>query len=355
MKMNFRTLVVIASGLLAGYLAGRGISGTVTTATATPDLAGLSTRSRSARDADSASSRRGVTSEEKHDFRSLFRSSLRYGSGNNDELRELERLDSSALRELIAGTAPGLGDGWDDDKRIPYTLLSEAAGVLYRREGDKSLEWAMGLEFSPAKRTIFFAMVEAAVTDSPASTKPWVDRFSETNGKGMSEDLACDAIISATGQGAEELLRVREAYGEDLVGFAFPQGSYAEDFDFQMLFDKIPSDSGMDLYDAMSYWAAKDRQSAWGKAKGEIERNGETSINYFGAIYTGMIVVEGEAGAADWAANHLAELPAGLRESALRKLIRYSRPDVSSEAVMDLLDFSMEARAKVNAALQELR
>lgn len=355
MKSNLQLLVLVGFGLFSGFLAGRGFSGALNKTSEPRYASGISRKSRLARNADSATGHRMAAAVERHDFRSLFRASLRYGDGNHEEHRELERLDSSALRELIVGPGLGQGDESDDEKRIPYILLSEAASVLYRREGEKSLEWALGLEAGTAKQTIFFALVEAAVESTPASAKSWVDRVDEICGIGRSMDLACNAIISATGQGAEELLRVREAYGDRLDGFTFPQGSYAEDFDFQMLFDHIASGSETNLHDAMSYWAAKDWQSAWGKAKGEIERNGETSINYFGAIYTGIIVVEGEAGAADWAANHLAELPFELRESALRKLIRYSRPDVSSEAVMDHLNFSAEARAKVSAALVDSR
>jgi hypothetical protein len=277
---------------------------------------------------------------------------LRRGPGNADELRELERLDSAALRELIAGLAAGLGEGWGLEQRAISGVLDNACAELYRRDGGKALQWASQWAMSPQREVVFVTLAGAAVLENPVTAKPWVDRIREDYG-GPAGDLDCEAIISATGRSAEELVSVRKLYGERLEGFTFPQGSYADDFDFPYLFAEIPPDDSVDMTGAMAYWAAKDSQAAWAEAKESIETRGADAVGYFRAMFTGIAVAQGDRQAAEWVAGHLGELPAGWREEAMKSLNRNS-PTAATDSgnAMDQLRFSPEAREKVNAALR---
>jgi hypothetical protein len=197
-------------------------------------------------------------------------------------------------------------------------------------------------------------MVKAAVAATPEIAKKWVDRVREVCGNGAAADLDCEAIISATGRSAEELLRVHKLYGDRLEGFSFPQGSYADDFDFQLLFSGMPSpsDREADLEDAMAYWAAKDQHAAWAEARDALGKRGKEAIGYFEAMFNGIAVAEGDRKAAAWVAAHLEEVPFELREEAMRSLIRKSRLAVTtSGTALEQLHFSPEAREQVNAAL----
>lgn len=144
-------------------------------------------------------------------------------------------------------------------------------------------------------------------------------RFRTEFGAGAITAFAHPAIQGATGRGAEELIQLKESYGDLLDGAGFPQGTYSEDFDFHR-FVTSGMTSGMEAIEPFQYWSAKDKEAAWAGFKEVLEKDRSISVMYFGSVFTGVAAVEGEAKAAEWMMSKLDEIPADARKSALSSL-----------------------------------
>jgi hypothetical protein len=241
-------------------------------------------------------------------------------AGILDLTRELERLEVAGLQQLIMDlqNAPIV----QDDDAAPMageTLRRLALSELFRRQGERSLEWAAGVADATIRRSVLGQLLGLAAHDTPELAKPWIDRFCEQYGENRALWFASPVIIGATGRGAEDLVRVWELFKGDFGSYAFPQGDFPEDFDFRRFITALPNASGNPR--AIAYWAALDRDAAWAGVKELIDTQG-IGASFFSSLFVGVTAVEGNREAAKWIAGKLDDLPDALRENAIRSLVQ---------------------------------
>jgi hypothetical protein len=234
--------------------------------------------------------------------------------------RELERMDIAGLQGLITDlqNTPMVQDD-DASPLAGQTLRRLAISELFRREGERSLEWAAGLADATIRRSVLGQFVGLAAHDTPELAKPWIDRFCEQYGENRALWFASPVIIGATGRGAEDLVRVWELFKGDFGSYAFPQGDFPEGFDFRRLITALPNAPGNPR--AIAYWAALDRDAAWAGVKELIDTQG-IGASFFSSLFVGVTAVEGNREAAKWIVGKLDALPEASRESAIRSLVQ---------------------------------
>jgi hypothetical protein len=191
---------------------------------------------------------------------------------------------------------------------------------LFRREGAQALAWAAALAADTEREPILAELVCLAGRESPELAMPWYEHFRGSLGRGWADRFASEAIIGATGRGAEDLIRLWEMFKGEFVGVGFPQGSFAEGFDFHRLLTALPQASGN--FRVVSYWAGLDRDAAWAGVKELIDSQG-VGAGYFGSLVLGVAAVQGNREAAKWIGAKLADVPAGLRERAIQSFAQY--------------------------------
>lgn len=301
------------AGLLAGWYGGVRISSAGHGLVASAPAANSGRRDRT----EAASQRSNETARgDGHDLKSLRRWHLQQKSGGLETISQLERMDTAAIRDLMTG----LVAAQKDDRATDFgEILAAAAGELFRREGEEALEWANRLDPSAGRTLLIDQMIRAAAGQSPEIALPWIGRYHQEFGKGLSNEFGRAAIIGATARGAEDLLRLKELYGDELRGCQFPIGPYPDGFDFHLLVAKLPFSS--DLRPTLACWTARDRDAAWAGIKEVIERDRNLAAGYFGSLFTGIAATEGDRKAARWVAAKLDEVPPDLRERAIASIL----------------------------------
>ncbi|RYD62158.1 MAG: hypothetical protein EOP83_15310, partial [Verrucomicrobiaceae bacterium] len=94
--------------------------------------------------------------------------------GDPSVRRELERLDASALKQLITGLAVETGNVPKDGFYELRELLGLAAKQLFRLEGEKAMAWAVeNLQAIPAFDAVIHGLVAAAALESPDLANRW--------------------------------------------------------------------------------------------------------------------------------------------------------------------------------------
>lgn len=239
-------------------------------------------------------------------------------------------MDSAGLRDLMTVLVAVRTEVETPEIRM---ILSAAAAELFRRDGEKALDWANGLEPASGRQTLLNQMIIAAATELPGTAKPWISRYNTEFGESIYHEFAWAAVTGATSRGAEDLLRLKKLYGDGLNGCPFPTGPYPDGFDFRLLVTSLPFDP--DLRASLACWTARDRDAAWVGIKEVIERDGNLSADYFGSLFTGIAATEGDGKAARWMASKLDELPPYLRERAISSILTSElRENASYESVM---------------------
>lgn len=312
MKTHALKIVLGVAALAVGIFLGRFVAGDGRD-NLTLDGEGLSRNVQKPRPPDVAES---GTDKKKRTFKALLKS-RKANAGFPESRREMERLSISELKSLILDC--GVNEGkYGEETRAGWSIFNAASEELYRREGEDALKWADGLEAEDRKLVLTWVLRQAAF-ENPELAKPWIERFRTEFGAGAITAFAHPAIQGATGRGAEELIQLKESYGDLLDGAGFPQGTYADDFDFHR-FVTSGMTSGMEAMEPFQYWSAKDKEAAWEGFKEVLEKDRSIFASYFGSVFTGVAAVEGEAKAAEWMMSKLDEIPADARKSALSSL-----------------------------------
>jgi hypothetical protein len=327
--MKSRALIIVTAliGFSAGALAVRQFfpGGTGNSADAAP-VATRKNRSGGDRENGPIASKGTVsTSAGKHDFATLVRNSPQLLAKLSPLGRELERMDVGELKSLLLETAASLKlDTPPEDKQAASSVLYAAAAEVYRREGIHALDWAAEIPKENGRGTVLSAVLSPVTRDLPETGKEWVEKYRAELGDEWARGFSHQAIVGANGRGAEDMLKVVELFKNDLRGISLTQGTYAEDFDFHRLITGQPA--GFDFSEAVTYWAARDKEAAWGAVDEVIKSGGIRGTTYFGSLFRGIVTLEGDEKAAAWTAGKLAEIPAESREKAIRSLVMYRLP-----------------------------
>jgi hypothetical protein len=306
MKFFSLACLVIAVGWLIGNFSGGWLA--VTGKRSPGEISVLTRRENRERQAISTSSTEG------HDLGSLLRWHRQQASGGLELRNEIGRMDSNAIRDLMTRLVT------QNEAMVDIRdALTVAAGELFHREGMKSLEWAYGLASTNGRADVLEQVIGAAASEAPKFAQPWILRFQAEFGKGVSNSFFHAAINGATARGAEDLIRLREIYGDELRGLRFPNENLPNGFDFHRLLTGVPD--SMQLDHAVEYWAAKDRDAAWAGMMEITGRNQLAGANYLGSIFSGIAAVEGDKNAARWIVGKLDEIPPDFRDRAISSLL----------------------------------
>ena len=341
MKTSRWSLIAVATvGLLAGALYGFGSAGQSATGggTDSPQQARPAVKSV---ERDLSEPRRAAGKPDgpaRHDFAALRKWQLDRGPGNSGWQVQLERLDKGELRALLT-------DSVSDAPTSDGGIMTAAAKELFRREGMAALDWGKSLP-PDQRKTVMYFLLAAAVAEDPAQAKPWITEFREEIGSSNADSLIHKAIIGATSRGAEDLIKLKELYGDQIRSISFPQGALPEDFDFHRFFTGLPPSGNAGTLEAFQYWVAKDKEAAWSGFKELLDAQTKGSMTYFSSLFTGAAAVEGEAKAAEWLIPKLAGLSATDREKALSSFGFNGQVSVETvQALMPILTSDEDRRA----------
>ena len=249
----------------------------------------------------------------KHDFAALLKWSKQRESSGTLIAREMERLDKGELRALLIELA---ADAQGDLQRSGRALHF-AAKELFKREGAAALEWADALDDGLRKK-LYPRVLQAALESDAIAYKAKFDEYAKEFGDGVARSLIYPMIGGATERGAEDLIKLREVYGDALKQFMLPMGTLPDDFDFHRFFTGMTGSSIREgMGSTFQYWSAKDREAAWAGFK-ELSASGKPGVaGYFPCLFDGVAAVAGPAKAAEWLAPKLVELPEEQRSKAL--------------------------------------
>ncbi|RYD18865.1 MAG: hypothetical protein EOP88_21085 [Verrucomicrobiaceae bacterium] len=309
-------LTVALAGLALGFFAAAGIA-----------PAGAGAVEAVKRSSRVASAGAGETRKEKEAGRSSGEDShslssletrLRRHAPGPDYSFHMERLGDGELKTLSTALSK-MFQAQPEIRTPAFRAIEDAARELYRREGLAGLEWARGLSPEEGQFTMFQQMLGAAVADSPAAAKPWVDIFRKEQGSQWSNPFLEAAIQSASGQGVDAILEVRKVFGEEIRTTPIICGPVPANFDFKRLLDEFGGEYGM--HQPVHLWAANDPGAVWDALKGMKAGDGELSTRRFGSLFSGMTQTQGEEAATKWMVSRLDELPGDVREQAVFNLL----------------------------------
>lgn len=241
--------------------------------------------------------------------------------------RDVERMDAGQLKSAILGSLPqpGVSSALADREAVAR-VLSAAARELYKREGEKALEWAAAEAPAEQRAAVLSELLNAAAKDSPDLVKAWTDRYRGEFGDEWAKRFNLAAVMGAVERSAYELLRVRELLSTRLL--PGESVSYPEDFDFHLLVTRSPP--VWNLYAPVTYWAGVNKEAAWKGVKQVMDSNPGSGIGFVGCTYRGVLAIEGNEKAAEWIATKLGEVPAEHRQRAIQALGSY--PPLGPEA-----------------------
>ncbi|WP_035601779.1 hypothetical protein [Haloferula sp. BvORR071] len=308
MKQAISFTGVAVAGALVGFLVMRAKSPTGGNPPVSPTtqskVAGNAPASKTAADPDEGPA--------KHDLVSLLKWSRQHESSGNPVAREMERLDKGELRALLVDLAR-------DEHADPQTSgisAQAAAKELFKREGAAAFDWVAGLG-DGVRKALYPRILQAALEADPIAYKAKFDDYAKEFGEGAAKSFIYPMIGGATDRGAEDLIKLRETYGDLLNQFMLPTGTLPEDFDFHRFFTGMPPAFKEGMRNTFQYWSAKDREAAWSGFK-ELTNSGAAGAGgYFPCLFDGVAAVAGPAKAAEWLAPKLAELTSEQRNKAL--------------------------------------
>ncbi len=330
MKRPLPIVIGCLAGLAVGVLAGRQIGSAAHAPTARAPSGNVATAHDTSRIPEKV-----PVDKPRRDLDSLIRSRQQWErDGHSEIMRALERLGVAELKELIVGPSASEDEATPEERQAAAQLAGAACAELYRREGLAALEWAAELPASDERRRALMYLIHCAAREHPEITKPWMERFSQEFGDSTFMSFANAAIQGATSRGADALTELWELFDGKFGNNKFPQGRFADDFDFRQLVMELPQTSG--VTDAVSYWAAKDAEAAWAGTKEAILQR-DLSGGTVGAVYRGISTAKGEETAARWLAGALAELPDEKREQAVNSLMTYPLTPEATKMLMDSL------------------
>lgn len=311
MKKILLAVMIAGSGMLAGVLGQWGFAGGGQSEEA--ELSPISRRIVTREGAGMPDSIRGGKVA-KHDLAALLQWRQRQNFGSAELSREMERMSKSELENLLADFASRQKEAGQDAPAMSH-VMEMAAKELYGREDEDALKWAAAQ--GEGRRALLFYMISAAAHEDPGMSLPWLDGFLGEYGSEMLSTIANEAVKGSTARGAEDLLKLKDLYGERLRGVSLTNGPLPDDFDFQLFARGMKGDYR--LYATMQHWAAKDKDAAWMGLKEGFDEQGR-NLQDLGALFSGVAMMEGDRKAAEWLIPKLDEVPAEQRVQAVRGL-----------------------------------
>ncbi|RYD49550.1 MAG: hypothetical protein EOP85_01415, partial [Verrucomicrobiaceae bacterium] len=341
MKARPVMLLSAAAGCLEGYLV---IEWLDTRVTDGADGRGGSRLTKSG-ELDSPSSaqamgRGGNAREKQKSFAALLKEVPAIHERNRP-CKEVERMDAASLKAAALEAYPLRGSLSTKEAETASAVFSAAVRELWRRDGEKALEWAAAEVPAGMRADVLSELLTEAAVDSPDLVKVWADRFRGEYGDRWAEQSHLAAVTGAARRGAEELLRVRALLSTKLLpGNA---DSYPEDFDFHLLVtgtEPVPY-----LEEPVTHWAARDKEGSWNGVKHVVESMPGRGTNLVGHLFRGVMAMEGEEKAAGWLVEKIGEIHPQLRRRALQHL--YLAP-LGMEATVALVRALPDPADKMN-------
>ncbi|RYD20951.1 MAG: hypothetical protein EOP88_13140 [Verrucomicrobiaceae bacterium] len=269
----------------------------------------------------------------------------------NKPYKDLERMDAGQLKSVILeALSQNSSTAAMADRQAASGVMSAAARELYEREGEKALEWAAAEVPAEQRSSVLSTLLTSVAKDSPDLMKAWADRYRGEYGDEWATGFIPAAVEGAAARGAGELLRVRELLANGVRAVSLARlDIYPDDFDFHLLITKSRPDFG--FQDTVAYWAARDKEAAWNGVREVMTANEGDGATYFGAMFRGVLAMEGDEKAAAWLVGKLGEVPEAGRERALQSLGIYP---LGSDAISALVRAFPDTADRVSYASFQL-
>lgn len=329
MKSAAISIILVLAGLGVGYFSGKLAAGRIHHETAElTESSGVPIRgpkapSRAAKPAD----------EDAHDLTSLKRWYRKETATGAEIISQVERMDSGAIRGVLSDLAsldPSKSAG---EFQAMKSTLESLARELFRREGEQALQWANSVQPAEVRKKVLTAMVAAALGETPALAKPWFDRYLLEFGKRETFNFGCAATRGATARGAEDLVKLKEIFGNELHG-PVPNGPLPEGFNFKLLLENF-SAGEPEMREAVQQWASRTPDEALAEVRNLASRDEMKASLCVGALFAGIAAGVRETEAARWIQPLLDELPQKSRSAALMHL--FAENGYARSAVADIM------------------
>lgn len=360
MKASFPIIVLALCGLAGGVLAGRALA-----ARSAVQVEGKAASSGSAASAPAPKSGAkpadGKVSKEGHDLATLRRWCLTQPIIGEEIMGQLERMDASALRQLMEDFAASQKGMVIDGGSLSWRVMAAAATELYRREGAAALKWVEGLEPNRENQSLLLWVRRAAAMESPELAKAWIDAARKQDEMSGGE-LMWAVVKGAASRGAEDLVKLKELFGNDL-DLRVTDVEIPPNFNFKLLFESFPKSRGA-LSEWMSQWSARDPEGAWEHIRASLSeadgKSGRWSESYQVAQYfSGRATGGNEREALRDLVARSQDLPQELRQAcytALPASASFALSEIPDKADrVAVVSTAIEPRGSVEGALASLR
>lgn len=255
----------------------------------------------------------------KHDFATLVRYARKLPGKPSALKLELGRMDAGGLKALALELSASLKvEAPPEEKQAAYGVLQAAMQELYRREGERALEWAGGISHTGDRFNVLTLLLSELAQESPEKSRKWISKHRDEYGDDWAWNFYPYAMVGANGRGAEDVIKVMELFASDSRGMMLNMGNYAEDFDFHRLVTAFPYSA--DLNPSMEHWAARDKEAAWAAVNEVITADGAGGASYMGSLLKGAVALESDETAAAWTVSKLELLSGETKERALRSI-----------------------------------
>jgi len=229
----------------------------------------------------------------------------------------MQRLSLGELKEMASALASEASQP-DENAPAASEILKAALRQLYRLEGLAAVEWVSKWT-EPSREMGMEQMLAIAVRDNVAAAKPWIEKHETMYGQSWTSEFHSQAMKGGKERSADDLIAVYETFPptsrrstRDLLG------NFSDDFDFGKVFSALRGKK--DLQDLIHYWAARDKQAAWGALKMDLEERGKSASYGFHPFVTGVVTKEGEKQGLKTVLALVEELPFDQKELCLQNL-----------------------------------
>ena len=256
----------------------------------------------------------------------------------DDVGRQLAVMEVPQLKRLLAAS--------DADRFVKYSAGYAAENLrrrlireIYQREREGALEWAAEQSYHPEVLGEFVALLARDdLAAALAWREPLVRLAMEYDAKHPEEGSSTKVRVlaywvtviesNATNQGVEAVVNAYETLGS----FTFC-GQFPANFDHARLVERLGADTlsrcpGLGSF--FQSWASTDRNSAFACATEIEERQTDKRyMNLMEEVFRSVRYAEGEADAARWLADQLADEPA---ERRCKRLLEIGRDRLVSQS-----------------------
>ena len=265
----------------------------------------------------------------------------------NDLDRQLAVMEVPQLKRLLAAS--------DADRFVKYSpgyaaenLRRRLIREIYQREREGAVGWAAEQSYHPE---VFGEFVALLARDDLAAALAWRERllgfaeeydakqppFGDFTKHRVFAYWQSSIQFNAASQGEEAVLKVNESLGT----FSF-SGGLPTDFDHPKMVGRMGAETlarctGLDSF--LQSWAGKDKDAAFACATDLDQRqNGNSYLNLTETVFRAARYAEGEANAAKWLADQLADEPPERRAKYLLEMGRGLLVALSPSGFGEIMD-----------------